>query len=211
MKVWESEHVFDHPWATVCQAAWRKYPNPINPVVSGIDILERKVDGDGIMRTTRLLQTQWRIPSWATSLIGLQNPSLALEYSEVDPVAKTMTLRSRNLTCSCFVTIDESLVYRPHPDNANRTLLEQSAIIRVCGVPLIDRMESIVVSSVNSNASRGRQAMDWVINCIKVCVVLGLRNLVLLSFCCELINVFLYFFVMDTVCQLTYFCFLARI
>lgn len=168
MKVWTSEHIFDHPWSTVTAAAWRKYPNPINPVVSGMDIVSRSVDTNGILKTTRLLQTQWRIPGWATKLIGLQNPSLAVEYSEVDPNEKTMTLRSRNITCSYFVTVDETLVYRPHPDNPNKTVLEQSAVIKVAGVPLIDRMESIVESSINTNAHKGRSALEWVINSIKV-------------------------------------------
>ncbi|CAH1644913.1 unnamed protein product [Spodoptera littoralis] len=31
MKIWTSEHTFNHPWETVAQAAWRKYPNPITP------------------------------------------------------------------------------------------------------------------------------------------------------------------------------------
>jgi len=133
-----------------------------------MDIVKRTVGTDGVLKTTRLLQTQWRIPGWATKLIGLENPSLALEYSEVDPTAKTMTLRSRNITCSYFVTVDETLVYRTHPDNPNKTILEQSAVITVAGVPLIDRMESIVESSINTNAHKGRSALEWVINSIKV-------------------------------------------
>ena len=57
-----------HPWETVVHAAWRKYPNPINPAVKGIDVLERKISKDGVLRSERILKTEWDVPSWVTSV-----------------------------------------------------------------------------------------------------------------------------------------------
>jgi len=51
----------------VTQAAWRKYPNPMNPSVVGIDVVERRVDG-GVLSTHRLIGSQWGIPGWIESV-----------------------------------------------------------------------------------------------------------------------------------------------
>jgi len=167
MKIWTAEHVFDHPWDTVVKAAWRKYPNPMNPAVKSSDVTERRVDEDGVLRSRRVLSTEWYIPAWVSRLIGLENPSFAYEYSEVDPARKEMLLKSVNLNCIDFVSIDETLVYKPHPADPQKTLLEQSTIIRVRGVPLVNYCEGLITSSINSNAHKGRQAMEWVIGNIK--------------------------------------------
>jgi len=167
MRIWTSEHTFNHDWTKVVEAAWRKYPNPVNPAVTGIDVLDRQIDENGVLRTSRLMRTEWRVPNWVTGLIGLENPSFAYEYSEVDAQAKRMTLRARNLSCANFVCVDETLVYQPHPEDPTRTLLEQSAVITVRGVPLGDRMESLMASTISTNAGKGRQAMEWVISAIR--------------------------------------------
>lgn len=51
-----------HPWDTVIKAAMRKYPNPMNPCVVGVDVLERSVDGCGRLHSLRLLSTEWGLP-----------------------------------------------------------------------------------------------------------------------------------------------------
>lgn len=167
MKIWNSEHTFEHDWNTVVHAAWRKYPNPINPAVTGLDVLNRNVSNDGVMRTSRVLMTEWRFPGWVGRMIGLENPSYAYEYSEVDPTGRRMTLKSRNLNCTKFVSVDETLTYRPHPEDPSKTLLEQSAVIAVKGIPLVDYMENLMASTMSSNAHKGRQAMEWVIGKLK--------------------------------------------
>jgi hypothetical protein len=41
MKIWSTEHVFNHSWETLTQSQWRKYPNPHNPAVLGTDVVAR--------------------------------------------------------------------------------------------------------------------------------------------------------------------------
>jgi hypothetical protein len=167
MKVWSQEHVFDHPWHTVVHAAWRKYPNPLKPEVVGLDVVDRKIDAQGVLRTNRVFLTEWHIPSWVTRLIGLRNPSYSYEQSEVDTKTQRMVLQTRNLNCTNFVAVDETLVYRPHPDHPDKTILEQSAVVSIRGIPLIDYMENTLASTMSKNATKGRQAMEWVIDNIK--------------------------------------------
>lgn len=56
-----------HPWETVATAAWRKYPNPMNPNVIGTDVVERQVV-DGVLHTHRLVSSKWGMPKWVQSV-----------------------------------------------------------------------------------------------------------------------------------------------
>lgn len=62
--------IYSHPWETVAQAAWRKYPNPMNPAVIGTDVVDRKVV-DGVLHTHRLVSSMWGFPRWAQSVSNL--------------------------------------------------------------------------------------------------------------------------------------------
>ncbi|ELV12763.1 Protein slowmo like protein 1 [Tupaia chinensis] len=125
MKIWSSEHVFGHPWATVIQAAMRKYPNPMNPCVVGVDVLERSVDGHGRLHSQRLLSTEWGLPG----------------------LVKAITLTN-------LVSVNERLVYTPHPENPEMTVLTQEAIITVKGISLGSYLESLMASTISSNAKK---------------------------------------------------------
>uniref|UniRef100_A0A2I9LPQ0 Protein slowmo n=1 Tax=Centruroides hentzi TaxID=88313 RepID=A0A2I9LPQ0_9SCOR len=163
MKIWTSEHTFNHPWETVAQAAWRKYPNPMNPAVVGIDVVDRKI-ANGVLKTHRLISTKWGLPSWAVTILGTDKTCYASEHSEVDPRHRIMTLRSRNLTFCNEISIEEMLTYSPHPTKSECTLLKQEAIVTIKGVPLSSYLEDFVAGTISSNAGKGRQAMEWVIS-----------------------------------------------
>lgn len=57
-----------HPWETVTTAAMQKYPNPMNPSVVGVDVLDRHIDSSGKLHSHRLLSTEWGIPSIVKSV-----------------------------------------------------------------------------------------------------------------------------------------------
>lgn len=57
-----------HPWETVTTAAMQKYPNPMNPSVVGVDVLDRHVDNSGKLHSDRLLSTEWGMPSLVKSV-----------------------------------------------------------------------------------------------------------------------------------------------
>lgn len=57
-----------HPWETVTKAAMQKYPNPMNPSVIGVDVLDRNVDKQGRLHSKRLLSTEWGLPSIVRSV-----------------------------------------------------------------------------------------------------------------------------------------------
>ncbi|KAM3874953.1 PRELI domain containing protein 3B-like isoform 2-T2 [Diretmus argenteus] len=134
MKIWASEHIFNHPWETVTKAAMQKYPNPMNPNVFGVDVLDRRVDAGGRLHSTRLLSADWGLPSIANS-ISFTN----------------------------LVSVDEKLTYKPHPQDPEKTVLTQEALITVKGISLSSYLEGLMAKTISVNASKGREAMEWVI------------------------------------------------
>ncbi|XP_040086256.1 PRELI domain containing protein 3B-like [Oryx dammah] len=165
MKIWTSEHVFDHPWETVTTAAMQKYPNPMNPSVVGVDVLDRHIDPSGKLHSHRLLSTEWGLPSIVKSIIGAaRTKTYVQEHSVVDPIEKTMELKSTNISFTNMVSVDERLTYKPHPQDPEKTILTQEAIITVKGVSLSSYLEGLMASTISSNANKGREAMEWVIH-----------------------------------------------
>uniref|UniRef100_G3WI68 PRELI domain containing 3B n=1 Tax=Sarcophilus harrisii TaxID=9305 RepID=G3WI68_SARHA len=124
-----------HPWETVTTAAMQKYPNPMNPSVVGVDVLDRHIDPTGKLHSHRLLSTEWGMPS----------------------IVKSISFTN-------MVSVDERLVYKPHPQEPGKTILTQEAIITVKGVSLSSYLEGLMESTISSNANKGREAMEWVIN-----------------------------------------------
>ncbi|NP_001187787.1 PRELI domain containing protein 3B [Ictalurus punctatus] len=164
MKIWSSEHIFNHPWETVTKATMQKYPNPMNPSVFGVDVLDRRVDRQGRLHSKRLLSTEWGLPSIVNSIIGNARAcTYVQEHSLVDPKEKTLELKSSNITFTNMVSVDERLVYKPHPDDPLKTVLTQEAIISVKGVSLSSYLEGLMANTMSTNAGKGREAMEWVI------------------------------------------------
>ncbi|XP_060100018.1 PRELI domain containing protein 3A isoform X2 [Heteronotia binoei] len=164
MKIWSSEHVFGHPWDTVIKAAMRKYPNPMNPSVVGVDVLDRSLDSQGRLHSHRLLSTEWGLPSIVKAILGTSRTVTYIkEHSVVDPMEKKMVLCSTNITLTNLVSVDERLVYTPHPENPEKTVLTQEAIITVKGVSLSSYLESLMANSISSNARKGWDAIEWTI------------------------------------------------
>lgn len=162
MRIWQSEHQFNHNWETVVSASLKKYPNPITTAVVGIDVLDRRVNC-GVLKSKRVILSEWSLPNWARRLVC--GPScFATETSEVDPFRKTLTMTTRNLTMCNKLSFEEKLTYTPHPNDPNATLLKQEAVISVFGVPLSSYLEDFLTRHISVNAGKGRQAIEWVIS-----------------------------------------------
>jgi hypothetical protein len=150
MKFWGSEHVFDYPWDTCTSAMWRKYPNEHSPHVQSVDVINRKVDAQtGILSSVRLISMQSAIPSWLNRLFGVtQDQAYNFERSEVDPRqgSQRMTLRTRNLTFSDLLVVEETCTYTPHPEDPTKTVYRYVLGARAhCELFLVGKAEFICV------------------------------------------------------------------
>ncbi|CAG2053183.1 unnamed protein product [Timema podura] len=70
----------------------------------------------------------------------------------------------KQLTLCRFVAVDETVSYESHPQDPNKTLLKQEAMVTVQGVPLNSYVEDMLTSKISVNAGKGRQAIEWVIS-----------------------------------------------
>lgn len=166
MKIWTSDHVFDHPWETVVHAAFRKYPNPMNRAVTAIDVVSQDVD-KGVIKSERLLQSQFSIPSWATKLTGFSGIQYSHEYTEIDPKKRLMTLATRNLNGISFMRVDERLTYLPDPSDSQKTILKQEASVSISLPAFTDYCEKAFMNVYQANALKGRTGVEWVIESLK--------------------------------------------
>uniref|UniRef100_A0AAV2LVL2 PRELI/MSF1 domain-containing protein n=1 Tax=Knipowitschia caucasica TaxID=637954 RepID=A0AAV2LVL2_KNICA len=142
----------------------QKYPNPMNPGVFGVDVLQRSIDPTGRLHSTRLLSTEWGLPAMAKSIIGVTRTcTYVQEHSVVDPQEKTFELQSTNISFTHLVSVDEKLTYKPHPQDPHKTVLTQEALISVKGISLSSYLEGLMVKTICTNAGKGREAMEWVI------------------------------------------------
>ncbi|VDO61775.1 unnamed protein product [Heligmosomoides polygyrus] len=166
MKIWTSEHVFDHDWETVVTAAWRKYPNPMNQGVTGMDVLRQTLHA-GKLLSERIIQSHFHIPCWATKLTGFSGTQYSHEYTVIDPEKKTMLLTTRNLNGSHFLRVDEKLTYTPLPEDPSKTILKQEASVSITLPAFADYCEKTFIGVYSSNAAKGRVGVEWVIDQLK--------------------------------------------
>ena len=75
-----------------------------------------------------------------------------------------MEMHSRNLTFCSYVNMEEKMTYTADPDDTNKTLLKQEMIVTVQGVPLTSYMEGVIVNTVSNNSSKGKAAIEWVVD-----------------------------------------------
>jgi len=163
MKIWTSEHVFYHSWEAVTTGQWQKYPNPHNNAVLGTDVVDRRVV-NGVLHSHRIITSDWGLADWVQRLIGTNRVCYASEMSKVDPVNRTMEMHSKNLTFCSYVNMEEKMTYSADPEDRDKTLLRQEMIVTVQGVPLTSYMEGVIVNTVSNNSSKGKAAIEWVVN-----------------------------------------------
>uniref|UniRef100_A0A2K6BXZ1 PRELI/MSF1 domain-containing protein n=1 Tax=Macaca nemestrina TaxID=9545 RepID=A0A2K6BXZ1_MACNE len=148
MKIWTSEHIFDHSWETVTT----KYPDPMNPGVAGVNVLDRHIDPSGKLHSHRLLSTEWGLLSIAKSLIGAARTKTYVQEHSVDPVEKAMELKSTNISFTNMVSDPEG------------TILTQEAIITMKAVSLSSYLEGLMANTISSSASKAEEAVEWVMH-----------------------------------------------
>jgi len=163
MKIWTSEHVFNHSWENVTQGQWQKYPNPHNNAVLGTDVVDRRVE-NGVLHSHRIITSDWGLADWVQRLIGANKVCYASEVSRVDPANRRMEMHSRNLSFNSYVNMEERMTYTADPEDGDRTLLRQEMLVTVQGVPLTSYMEGIIVNTVSNNSSKGKAAIEWVVD-----------------------------------------------
>ena len=111
----------------------------------------------------RIITSDWGLADWVQRLIGTNRVCYASEKSMVDPKNRLMEMHSKNLTFNSYVNMEEKMTYTADPEDNTRTMLKQEMIVTVQGVPLTSYMEGIIVNTVSKNSSKGKAAIEWVV------------------------------------------------
>ncbi|CAD7930543.1 unnamed protein product [Amoebophrya sp. A25] len=82
----------------------------------------QQIESAAQFRVRRIMALEYPLPQWIERVFGQKMHGLALEEATVDLPSKTLELRSRNLGLLRFLNTEEVCVYRPDPENPNRTL-----------------------------------------------------------------------------------------
>jgi len=91
------------------------------------------------------------------------------EVSEVDPVNRTMTLKSRNLTYQHLLSVEETCIYSQDPTDELQTTFQQEAQISAAGVRVASvrgKIEDICVKNFAQNSEKGLQGLLQVVEMI---------------------------------------------
>ncbi|XP_037599032.1 PRELI domain containing protein 3B-like [Cebus imitator] len=75
-----------------------------------------------------------------------------------------MELNSTNISFTNMVSVDQRLIHKPNPQDPEKIVLTQEAVITVKGVSLSSYLEGLMASMLFSNTVKGREAMEWVIH-----------------------------------------------
>ncbi|KAL3656579.1 hypothetical protein V7S43_018578 [Phytophthora oleae] len=159
----ETRHVYPFHWDVVTRAFWNKYPNERLAHVERVDVLDRCLDAQGRLVTTRLAQvTQKNLPGWVRSVLG--DSTYVFETTTCDPQRKQLVLKSTNLSLRSVATVEETCVYSVHPDDANKTLYEAEAKVTAFVPLLSQKLEKFSVSRGAETAAKGIRAVEEICN-----------------------------------------------
>ncbi|EGF83509.1 hypothetical protein BATDEDRAFT_22272 [Batrachochytrium dendrobatidis JAM81] len=165
VKVLTFTTLLEHSWTDVTKAIWQKYPNPFASHVQSADIIEQRIDPEtGILHTTRLFLKKGNLPKWGHHLMNAPE-AFILEKSAVDPVNKTMTTVTRNLSHVKLMFVEETQTVRPDPNNPKWTQMMTDAriISNTALIPFRARIEKFGLNRFKANAMNSTKGLIHVI------------------------------------------------
>ena len=103
------------------------------------------------------------VPAFIYAVVG-NVVTYAGEESVVNPYTKTMTLRTKNLSMSTFVSVDELCTYSQCTDNPDKTQYTKNLAITGLLTGFVNyRLESWFVDADMRNRNNGINVMDEII------------------------------------------------
>ncbi|KAG6579827.1 uncharacterized protein IUM83_11397 [Phytophthora cinnamomi] len=159
----ETRHVYPFEWDVVTRAFWNKYPNSRLAHVERVDVLDRRLDAQGRLVTTRLAKvTQRNVPGWVRSALG--DSTYVFEETTCDARRQRLVLKSTNLSLRSVATVEETCVYSVHPQDARQTLYEAEAKVTAFVPLLSQKLEKFSVSRGAETAAKGIRAVEEICN-----------------------------------------------
>lgn len=143
-------------------ANWVKYPSVKRPDLLSVDVLDKRIDeATGKLHIRRLLVIEGcGYPNWLKKVLG-SSVGYFVEDTVVDANTQVLELRSRNITFSSVLRLEETCRYEPAPGRETEaTLFTQTAKVTALPYGMQAAMEFACVRSFHANAAKGRAIME---------------------------------------------------
>jgi len=154
--------VFESSWENTTTAFWCKYPNKDLKHVKDALVLERCVDDNGVLYTRRLIHMEQKVPSILRKFHMGSESFFAIEDSTVDPKAKRMVLKTRNITYGSLIDATEVCTYTQSEENPSNTDYSWTFTAECKRkVPLLTgKIESTLTDRAKMNSGKGLKTME---------------------------------------------------
>lgn len=148
-KTFEIVYQFKSPWVLVCRAYLAKYPHPRLSHVETVDTLERYVDDNGRLITSRIMTSSF------LSFASIEG----FEQSIIDPNAKTIFLNLNNLSHRNLSASNEICKYFMQDEQTTLYTLSYKIKLAFGLGLLIDPL----MGTVKKNFEKGTQVLEEII------------------------------------------------
>ncbi|EDO37602.1 predicted protein, partial [Nematostella vectensis] len=153
--------VLRYAWDQVSAAYWRRYPNPWSKHVLSEDVVSRVVEEDKL-KTKRLLTKTNRLPRWGERFVN-SRVACIIEESVVDPVAKTLTTYTRNITFKTLMVVEEKCVYTVSPQNKEWTTCERQSWVTSGVYGFARAIEAFGIERYKNNVKKTSKGLEYIL------------------------------------------------
>jgi len=109
--------------------------------------------------SNRIISCYTSLPSWLNRL-GVSNHAYAIETSVVNPITGVMVVKSRNLTGSSLMVMEETCSYTACAHDPMRTSYRQTATITALLPIFASNFEAFTLSNVSKKSAEGLQTIE---------------------------------------------------
>lgn len=168
VKFFTTHHTYTHSWEDVSCAFLRKYPNPLSSHVLGCDVINRHVDPTtGTLVSQRLLKKTNNKPKIAEKFLGKGSSSgYVLEDSIIDPMNKSMTTVTRNISFAKVLCVEETCTYTVSAANPEWTDCKTEARVTCPMWGWSRPIEGVGLERFKQNIHKAREALEYVIKSV---------------------------------------------
>lgn len=165
VKFYTNHYYYDYPWPIVTLAWFLRYPNPYSKHVISVDVIDRSINDEGYLQTTRLILKRGKLPKWGTKLFKISE-SYILEDSIVNLKSNQMFTLTRNLDHTKVMKIIENQTYSSK--DSNRTFVNITARIKSSfGWGFTNKIEKFGVIKFSKNVINSRAGMTYVLKMLR--------------------------------------------
>jgi hypothetical protein len=167
-KYYNTEHIHPFSYDQVAHAIFQRYPNPFASHVLSEDTVYREVINGTTLYSRRFLTKTNKIPKWGERwLSGFRRSVPLLEESYVDNEQKTITIYTRNVGYSNFMTAIEKVVYSACPSNPNQTVAYKQAWVESNFYGLRSAIKNFGIERFKNNCEKATEGFNHVLERIQ--------------------------------------------